>query len=99
MTMLSDWLALDRLAALALAVLWLEVLLLCAFAPHPFLRLRALFANALSGSALLAALMLVAPDGTGLAPVALLALAGLAHGMDIWQRLRNQTRRLSRRTE
>jgi len=97
--MLSDWLALDRLAALALVVLWLEMALLCALAPLPFMRLRVLFANALSGSALLAALMLSAPDETGLGPVLLLTLAGLAHVIDIRQRLRNQARGLSRRTE
>lgn len=99
MSSLPDWMPLDRLALIALAVLWLEILTLCLLAPAPIVRLRALFANAMSGSALLLAVMLAIQGADWRSIALLLAAGGLAHAADTRQRLRRQTRGFNRRTE
>lgn len=72
---------------IALAVLWLGTAAICAASNRPWMLLRLLLANALSGTFLLLALGAALKD-MGMIWVAV-PLAGslLAHGTDLWLRL------------
>ncbi|NBN63101.1 hypothetical protein GWI72_00115 [Microvirga tunisiensis] len=99
MTLLADWLARGWICAAALAVLWAELVLLCALAPHPRQRLGQLLPNVLAGSCLLVALGLALTGASALAILVVLALSLVAHVADVASRLGPQASRLSRNTE
>ncbi|MFO7481111.1 hypothetical protein [Oceanibaculum nanhaiense] len=85
MSSLADWIG--WLPPIAVAILWAETALLCALAPRPLTRFRALAPNAASGTCLLLALGVALTDGSLVWIVGLLALSLLAHALDVLQRL------------
>ncbi|WP_430437776.1 hypothetical protein [Oceanibaculum nanhaiense] len=85
MSSLADWMG--WLPPIAVAILWAETALLCALAPRPLTRFRALAPNAASGTCLLLALGVALTDGSLAWIAGLLALSLLAHALDVLQRL------------
>jgi hypothetical protein len=99
MTLLLDGLANGWISLIAILILWVETLVLSLLSSRPQRRFRALWANACSGTCLLAALGLAL---RGVGPIWILVLlAGslVAHGIDILLRAPPHGRVFSRRTE
>lgn len=99
MSLLSDLFVSGWIAVVAIAVLWLETVALCLMAPSPLSRFRALLANAMSGTCLLAAVGVALRDGHFLWIAALMGGSLLAHGLDVVSRLSGHAAAFSRRTE
>lgn len=99
MTLLLDALTSGWISLFAILVLWVETAALSFMSGRPQRRFRTLWANACSGTCLLAALGL-ALRGQGTIWILVLLFASLvAHGIDILLRGPSHGRVFSRRTE
>lgn len=99
MSVLFAWLETGWLAFAAIAILWLETLLLSILSHRPKARFKALAGGALAGTFLLAALALaLRGDALGWVLV-FLTLSLFAHLLDVNGRLKDQSAALSRNTE
>jgi len=99
MTLLLDALTTGWISLFAILVLWVETVALSWLSTKPQRRFRALFANACSGTCLLAALGLALRGDSPILILALLAGSLVAHAVDILLRGSGQRRAFSRRTE
>jgi len=99
MTLLLELLSSGWISALAVAVLWIETAVLSMLSREPMKRLRALFANACSGTCLLIAVAVALRGDNPLWIMALMAGSLIAHGFDIVLRTPAQADGLSRKTE
>lgn len=99
MTLLLDALTTGWICLFAILVLWVETTILSLISPSPKRRFRALFANACSGTCLLAALGLALRGAGPISILVLLAASLVAHGADILLRDPDHGRLFSRKTE
>jgi hypothetical protein len=99
MTQLLDGLAGGWVSLFAIIVLWAETAILSLLSRAPQRRFRALFANACSGTCLLAALAVALRDGDPVWILVLLVGSLIAHGADIVMRGGGHVAEFSRRTE
>lgn len=99
MTLLLDALADGWISLFAILVLWVETALLSLMSRNPGRRFRTLFANACSGTCLLAALGLALRGDGPIWILALMAASLLAHGADILLRGPDHGRRFRRTME
>ncbi len=96
MSILVDWLHSGVLPAIAIAVLWIEIAVLCVLATRPLARLSALAANAFAGTFLIASLGVALTSGNPVAILMFLAGALVAHILDLRGRLNRQDAGLRR---
>ncbi|OYQ34594.1 hypothetical protein CHU95_11345 [Niveispirillum lacus] len=87
------------ITVVAILILWTETVALSVIANNPRRRFRVLWANACSGTCLLAALGLALRDSNSIWIMALLAGSLVAHAIDILMRGGNHRRAFSRKTE
>ena len=87
MTLLTEWLLSGWIGVIAVAVLWIETIVLCLLSTAPAARFKALLANALSGTCLLTAVNIALVQGSLAWIAALLAGSLVAHAVDIVMRI------------
>jgi hypothetical protein len=99
MTVLIDMLNSGWISALAIAILWIETVVLSLLSRDPLRKFRTLAANACSGACLLLAVGLALGKQNPLWVLALLAGSLVAHGVDILLRAEPHEETFRRRTE